>query len=504
MTAVGTNPDLRSAMALLREHGELADVTGEVHWDRELGTVTREALRRKGPALQFTNITDYNDPDALCSKLVTNLLVGHRKIGLLLGLGPDATYQQLIQHVIEKNNGRVAPVTVDDAAVHENVVTGDDIDLWKLPVPHWLHLDGGRYINTFAAVVTKDPDDGWVNLGVYRGMIAEKDRISVLLVAQQHWGLHFAKYRERNEPMPVACVYGWHPVMDFLAGSPLPAGVPEYDVMGAYLDSPVELVRCKTVDLEVPASAEIVVEGFISPDTSEFRMEGPYGEFSGYVSDVPTNRHTIQVTAITHRDEPVFRGTLEGSLPGSSSENSYMSSVQRAAIAWQVLKNNAVPGIKQVFIHPVTNGTHVVVQIKKMSEGHPKQVAMALWSTGAALYRYKHVIVVDDDVDPSDYSAIDWAIAYRVRAGTDDLVVMPGLFGSPIDPSTPLEDRNLDRLGTGIWNRVLIDATKTWRYEPQEEWLGERFPPTVQPHEDDERRVMERWSSYGFDGWDGE
>lgn len=497
-----THADLRQALGLLTRSGELAEVKGEVDWDRELGTVTREVLRRKGPALLFTNIKDYNRPGTRCGRLATSLLASHRRIALLLGLDGTTGHQELVQHVLSHNAKRIEPTIVDDGPVHENIVLGDDVDLYELPVPQWHHLDGGRYINTFGAVITKDPDTGILNAGVYRGMISARNRIPMLMVPSQHWGRHWAKYLERNEPMPVAQVFGWHPVMDFLAGSPLPPDVCEYDVMGAYLGEPVPLVRCRMVDLLVPASAEVVVEGFISPDPDSYEIEGPFGEFTGYVSDVPARRPTVQVTAVTHRDSPIFRGTLEGSLPGASGENSYMSSVQRAAIAWQCLRNTGVPGVLDVFVHPVTNGTTIVVQIDKVNEGHAKWVASALWASGAALYRYKYVIVVDDDVDPSDYSAIDWAIAYRVRPGTDDIVVFPGTFGSPIDPSTPLAERSVADLGAGLWNRMLIDATKTWRFPPQPKWNGARFPPTVTPAPEDLARTRQRWADYAFSGWD--
>lgn len=494
--------DLRQALAVLAEHGELARVTGEVHWDRELGTVTREVLRRQGPALLFENITGYNEPGARCRQVTTSLLASHRRIRLLLGLDEAVDNRGMVDYVTRMNRERVAPRLVDDGPVHENIVLGSDVDLNNFPVPRWHHLDGGRYINTFGAVVTKDPESGIANAGVYRGMISGRDRIPMLMVPSQHWGRHWAAYQARGEPMPVACVYGWHPVMDFLAGSPIPRDVCEYDVMGAYLGAPVPLVRCRTVDLEVPASAELVVEGFISPDPATFELEGPFGEFTGYVSDLPTRRPTMRVTAITHRDEPIFRGTLEGSLPGASGENSYMSSVQRAAIAWHTLTTAGVPGVTDVFVHPVNNGTTIIVQVKKVNEGHAKWVAAALWGSGAALYRYKYVIVVDDDIDPGDYSAVDWAIAYRVRPGSDDIVVMPGSFGSPIDPSTPLADRSVGDLGAGLWNRMLIDATRTWRYDPQPQWGGARFPPTVAPAAEDLALVHRRWADYLFTGWE--
>lgn len=492
--------DLRDTIAFLEEKGELARATGLVHWDRELGVVTREVLRRKGPALLYTNIQDYNQPGSRSTQLITGLFAGYRRLSLLLGFPDRVSNDQLVRHVMEKNAGRLATTLVDKGPVHENVLLGSDVNLFEFPVPKWHYLDGGRYINTFASVVTRDPDDGWVNVGVYRGMIADRDKISVLLAPSQHWGRHWARYTGRKQVMPVACVYGWNPVMDFVAGSPLPFGVNEYEVMGAYLGAPVPLVKCRTVDLEVPAAAEIVVEGFISPDPATFMPEGPFGEFTGYVSDIPTSRPVIQVTAVTHRDNPIFRGTLEGSLPGASGENSFMSSIQRAAIAWNLLERAGVPGVLNVVVHPVTNGTTVVVQIDKAFEGHAQQVASALWSSNAALYRYKTVIVVDDDVDPTDYEAIDWAIAYRVRPGTDDTVVFPGSFGSPLDPSTPLEMRSVPKLGAGLWNRLLIDATRTWRFDPRPEWQNRNFPPTVANTPEERQRVLDRWDTYGFTG----
>ena len=142
---------------------------------------------------------------------------------------------------------------------------------------------------------------------------------------------------------------------------------------------------------------------------------------------------------------------------------------------------------------------NIVVQIRKAYQGQPKQIAAALWGNSAAQYRYKHVIVVDDDIAPSSYEQIDWAIAHRMNAGEGGLVVFSGIFGSPIDPSTPMEDRDVSRLGTGLWNRVLIDATRSWKFERRPEWGNERFPPTVRPAAEDEARVRARWSELGLE-----
>ena len=190
---------------------------------------------------------------------------------------------------------------------------GDAIDQTEFPVPQWQYLEGGRYIQTFSGVVTRDPETRVMNVGIYRGMVGHKDTAPFLLIkGGQHWGAHFAKWSARKEPMPVACVIGWDPIMPFLAGSPVVTGVCEWDVMGAYRSEPAQLVRCETVDLEVPATAEIVLEGYISDDPASYEIEGPFGEFTGYVSDLPTPRPTMKVTCITHRCDPIFCGSLEG------------------------------------------------------------------------------------------------------------------------------------------------------------------------------------------------
>ncbi len=489
--------DLRQWLTVLEKEGELRRITARVDWDREIGAIARRVLEKKGPALLFESIKDYER--GRCTKLLTGGLGDRRRLALALGFPKDASNQELVQHVMRKNRETIPAVTVRTGPVKEHIVKGDAVDQAEFPVPRWNFREGGRYIHTFSGIVTRDPETRAMNVGIYRGMIGRKNTTPMLLIkGGQHWGQHFQKYIARGEPMPVACVIGWDPIMEFLAGSPVPSGVSEWDVAGGYRGEPAELVRCETVDLEVPATAEIVLEGFISDDPDTYELEGPFGEFTGYVSDVPTRRPTMKVTCITHRSDPIFRGCLEGTLPGSYSENSVMSSVQRAAIAWNILTQAGIPGIRDIWVPPITNGVNIHIQIKKTYQGQPKQVAAALWGNAAATYRYKHVIVVEEDIDPASYEQVDWAFAHRVNAGEGGLVVFPGSFGSPIDPSTPFEDRDVAQLGTGLWNRVLIDATRSWKFPKRAEWDGERFPPTVRPAPEDEARVRERWSEYGL------
>jgi UbiD family decarboxylase len=490
--------DMRQWITLLEKDNELRRITAEVDWDREIGAVSRRVLEKKGPALLFESIKGYGK-GARCTKLFTGGLGDRRRLALALGFPKEVSNPELVQYVMKKNKETIPPRVVRTGPVKDIVLKGADIDQNQFPVPKWQYREGGRYIHTFSGIVTRDPDTRVMNVGIYRGMVSRPDTAPFLLIkGGQHWGQHFVKYAAKGEPMPVACIIGWDPIMPFLAGSPIPAGVCEYDVMGAYRGEAAELVKCETVDLEVPASAEIVLEGFISDDPDTYEMEGPFGEFTGYVSDVPTKRPTMKVTCITHRRDPIFRGSLEGTLPGSYSENSVMSSVQRAAIAWNILNGAGIPGIRDVYVHPITNGVNICIQIRKHYQGQPKQIAAALWGNSAAQYRYKNVIVVEEDIDVSSYEQIDWAFAHRVNAGEEGIVVFPGIFGSPIDPSTPLADRDVSRLGTGLWNRVLIDATRSWKFERKAEWSNERFPPTVRPAEEDEARVRARWNEYGL------
>jgi 4-hydroxy-3-polyprenylbenzoate decarboxylase len=492
--------DLRGWIDALRQEGELHEIDVEVDWDRELGTISRKAFGvGNGPALLFNNIKGYNGPDARSRRVFTGGLSNYSRVAMTLGLPRDASVTDMVKatrHVLAQ---RVAPVEVATGKVKENILTGDDIDLWAYPVPKWHPEDGGRYINTFQATVTMDPDTGVHNVGIYRGMIGGKDILPVLLWRAQNWGVHFQKWAERGQKMPVAHVYGWEPCMGYCASAPVPTGVSEYEVMGAIRGEPVPLVKCETSDLWVPADAEMVVEGFIDDDPATFADEGPFGEYTGYFGGDQGKKHVTKVTCITHRDDPIHRGTLEGTLPKMLNENSIMSSVQRAGVAWNVLERAGVPGVTDVHCPAANNGTTLMIQLHQTYRGQAKQAAAAIWGSNAAHLRYKNIWVVDEDIDIHDYGALDWAFAYRVNAAEDDIVFFPATFGSLLDPSTRLEQRDPMLYGTGKWCRVLIDATVNLDFEPKKEYGGQRYPPTVMPHDDDWDRVNARWKEYGFE-----
>src|ERR1700756_2929082 len=492
--------DLRGWIGALDSAGELARIGAEVDWNIELGTIARLAQGAgTGPALLFGNIRDYG-ANARCRQVFTGGVSSARRVAMMFGLAPDTHPRELVRLGRTVLSQSLPPNVVKTGPVKENVVKGADIDLYEFPVPQWNRADGGRYILTYGGVVTKDPETGVMNVGVYRGMIGGRDRIPILMWRAQHIGHHVTAWQQGGKPeMPIAVAMGLEPALEFVAGAPVPKGVCESDVAGALRGEPVDLVKCETVDLYVPASAEIVIEGYLGLDPATYEMEGPFAEFTGYFAGDRVPKPTIRVTAITHRDEPILRGTIEGALPGSYSENAMTSSIMRAGAAWNVLDRAGVPGVTDVWCPPVQAGINTVVQVKQSYRGVAKEVANGLWGSSAAHVRYKHVTVVDDDIDIHDYAAIDWAIAHRVNAGEDDIVIMPATFGAGLDPSVRKRDRNVAQFGTGKWNRMLIDATINLDYDPDPDLGGARFPPTVRPEQKDIDAVTKRWGELGLE-----
>lgn len=489
---VDSGPDLRSWLVTLEDAGQLARIAAEVDWDEEIGAITRANLALDGPALLFENITGYQD--TVCRKFLTSAIGNRRQVQLLLGLPEGTSDSAIVAHLRERFQHPITPRIVDSGPVLENIIEGDNIDLGQFPAPKWHAADGGRYIDTFCGVVTEDKFTKRDNVGLYRGMVADRDKIAKLLVPSQGWGGHAAEYQP--EPMPVAIVYGWHDVLPFCAGSPFPRNVCEWDMMGALLGRPVDLVACETVPLNVPATAEIVVEGYIDPDPKTFMMEGPFCEYPGFLG-AAAPAPVVKITRIMHRNDPVLRGTLEGIRPGLLNEDS-ITNFARSAITWNVLDDLGIGGITDLWMTEVSNGQNTNVQIHKRYRGHARQIASALWGTGGSVWFHKNVMVVEEDIDIHDPVALDWAMSYRVNGGLGDVATFgPGL-GSALDPSTPPELNDGAKYGTGQWTRVLIDATRSWEIDPRPEWGGRRFPPTDRIAPALEAQIASRWEEYGI------
>lgn len=479
--------DLRTWIEKLEAEEELKRIKTQVDWNGEIAEIQRRALEEREPALLFENIKGYEN--TWCRKLFMGGLIKGSYVALMLGLSKDASRQDIRQLLRRRLKEPIEPERVDTGPVKENIIKGNDVDLFQLPVPKWHPLDGGRYINTWCGVVTRDPDNGKYNVGLYRGMIISRDKIGVFLVPAQGWGAHYAKYQQMGKPMPVAVVYGWDPSMGFTAGLPLSIG--EYEAMGAIRQEPVPLCQCETSELEVPASAEIVVEGTISTDLSTYELEGPFGEATTYYS-LPERRPVIKVDCITFRNDPIYRGSLTG--VGVITEDIITSFTGLPAIMWNTLEHQDIPGILDIVPMPI-----VVVKIHKTYQGQPRQIAAALWGSRIAINMGKIIMVVEEDVDINNPRALLGALLFRVDP-EKDLVVFPMNLGTSADPARLVAEGVDLRYGAGLGSKLLIDATIDWTTHPiKEEWGGRRLPPTSTHHFTEAvELVQKRWQEYGF------
>ncbi|MFC1860829.1 UbiD family decarboxylase [Chloroflexota bacterium] len=483
--------DLREWIALLEKEGELARIKAKVNWDLEIGGIAQKIFDTEGPAVLFENIKDHENTNG--KKFFTASLSTYPRIALALGLTKDTHPREIINTYMERVKKPVKPVMAKSAPVKENIFFGDDVDLLQLPVPRWHHHDGGRFIGTFDGVVTKDPETGWTNIGLYRREAHDRNHTGLVIVQGSHIWRHWRSHRKLGKKtMPIAVVNGWDPVLPMTACSAQSVGVCEYDIMGALRQKPVELVKCETIDLEVPASAEIVYEGEISLDIGDFKPEGPFGEYTGYYSRGRDPKPVINVKCLTHRNDPILQGTMEG-IPVN--EDHRVESINHSALIWNKL-NEYIVGVTGVNAHPSTTWANLFIQIDNSYVGQVFQVACAVWGMELSNYVGKNIIVVDKDIDIFDLNKIMWAIAYRVDPNKD-IKTFPGRLGAA-DITEPISE---NRIGTGIYlgTHMLIDATKKWFGLPRaDEFFGEKFPPVAYPDAETMKLVESRWKEYGL------
>jgi UbiD family decarboxylase len=479
--------DLREWIQVLEKEGELTRVKKEVDWDLELGAVARENMDRNGPALLFENIKGHRD--TLCKRLLTCSLSSFSRVALMMGLPKDTPYPELIKTWRERVKKPVPPVVVKTGPCKENIIKGDEVDLAQFPAPHWQKLDGGRYIGTFHGVVTKDPDTNWTNVGMYRQMIHDRNHTTMSVAQGQHIWFHWRKYRPKGQNMPMAVAIGWDQVLPAVSSAPVATGVDEYSIMGAIRQRPVELVKCETNDLFVPASAEIVLEGEVITDRSQFVTCGPFGEYTGHYG--PANpRPPFKINCITFRNDPILQGTMEG-VP--INEDHRICSVSHSGLIWDLL-NERMTGITGVNNDPSTAYANLIVQIDNSYYGQVHQVAANVWSSHLSNMMCKNIIVCDQDVDIYDINKVFWALGYRVDPPRD-IIQFPGWI-SALDPVVHTKDK----MGAGgnKGTRLLIDATKPINAPRSDEYWGERFAVVAYPDKDTMAGVKKNWESYGI------
>ena len=429
--------DLRSYIHALDAAGQLARVKAPVSLEHELADVAASLARTDTGAGLFENVVGADWP-VFCGGVTS-----HRRAAVALGCRPDEIVD-VMDRVLDPANG-IAPVTVDAAAWHDNCADGPGLDAAVLPVPTHSRGDGGAFI-TGAVTVATDPVSGRGNLGYNRMLRLGPRRFGFNVNEWRDVGTFWKSRPDPDAPFPIALAIGLDPAVMIAAGVKTP--VDELLIAGAVRGRGVEVCRGRTVDVAVPAAAEIVVEGHLHPARRE--SEGPLAEFHGYHGE-PWNSPTFEVSCISWRNEPIYQTIIPGWY-----EHVYIGNVlPREPLLRRFVRH--LDPTADVHIPPYANGFLAVIRIDRDNPGTPKNLALAALS---AHINVRNVIVVDRDVDIHEPSEIQWALTNRVH-WTDDVFVVPGAQGHEMDPVA-------DQRGVG--SKVGIDAT----YKRERREYGER------------------------------
>ncbi|MEC8918751.1 4-hydroxy-3-polyprenylbenzoate decarboxylase [Salinicola sp. LHM] len=484
--------DLRDFIAALEARGELKRVTVEVDPYLEITEICDRTLRAGGPALLFENVKGsempvlgnlFGTPERVAMGMGQESVEALREVGKLLAFLKEPDPPKGLKDAWEKlpifkQVMSMGPKTLRSAPCQQVVLEGDEVDLDRLPIQHCWPGDVAPLV-TWALVVTKGPHKSRQNLGIYRQQKLGKNRLIMRWLSHRGGALDFREWQQTHpgEPFPVAVALGADPATILGAVTPVPDTLSEYAFAGLLRGSRTELVKCGHADLQVPASSEIVLEGFIHPD--DMAPEGPYGDHTGYYNEVESFP-VFTVERITHRRDPIYHSTYTGRPP------------DEPAVLGLALNEVFVPILRKQFPEIVDfylppegcSYRMAVVTMKKQYPGHAKRVMMGVWSFLRQFMYTKFVIVLDDDVDARNWEDVIWAITTRMDPARDTVMV----------ENTPIDYLDFASPTAGLGSKMGLDATNKWPGETTREW-GE--PIVMDPAI--KSRVDERWESYGID-----
>ncbi len=471
--------DVREFIESLEKTGDVVRIKQEMDWDLEVGAIGRRAYEIRGPAVLFETIKDYPGHAIFNGSLGT-----FRRLAIAMGLDPETSVYEIYKEYERRISQPIEPTLVSDGPCKENVMRGNEVDLYRFPAPYIHQGDGGRYLATWDIVVSQDPDSKWQNWGMYRFMIHNQRHLVGIPRYHSHLGmvLH-KKYVPKKKPMPVAIVCGADPLSHLVATAPVRMGVSEPDVAGGLRQEPIELVRCENSDLLVPAHAEIVIEGDILPDRTA--TEGPFGEYPGYRTEGMHMGVLVEVKAVTYRSSPILTMISLGMPPDDSSIAASMT----AGLAMKArLIRHKMP-VTEVFVPP-EGVTHIaVVGVSKGGSEVAKQVGAILTSRRADVNK---IIVVDQDVDPFDYGQVTHALATKCHPKRGIFVnEIEAGKANVITPCYSAEERRAYKGAIAIFDC-------TWPLEWPREDIPMKSSFEVMYPEWLKQKVLTSWEALGF------
>jgi 4-hydroxy-3-polyprenylbenzoate decarboxylase len=480
---VGYYKDLREYIQVLEQNSSLVRFKREINKDTELMPLVRWQFRglpsKDRKAFLFENVIDVKGKKYWGASLVGSHAASRKIYSLAMNCRPDEImekWQHAQQHPIK-------PKMVEEGPAQEEVHLGANLlehgGLGEFAVP--ISSPGFDNAPYFSAgnCISRDPETGVRNVGDYRCMVKSPTRLGMGAQGQAHINRNWQKYKKQGIPMPVAISVGPTPNIGLVSVIEVPYGVDEFDVAGGIAGAPVELVKCKTVDLEVPATSEIVIEGFIPIDFLE--REGPFGEYTGYMG-MGGPRLFMEVTCITHRKNPIWNSYISQFPP---SESSMITMVGNEARHTKHLKHElGIDNLVEFAAHEDSGGRQFYVI--SMANPTTPQVWQALYGASAMSIRHNKVIIaVDDDVDPRDMDSVVWALCYRMQPHRDIQVVVGKSAG--LDPSAVPPAKAEAMHETPQTSTLLIDATRKWGY-----------PPTSLPAREFMEKAKKIWEEEGL------
>ena len=477
--------DLRQFLEELEEFGDLVRVKKEIGDGSEIYSILWELNTKGGPAVIFENVKGYDIP------IVANIFGTWDRFGMACGFSRGKTkreYRDLFIECMDKKNWK-PPKLVKSGPCKEIIIKGEDIDLRKFPIFQWHPKDGGAYI-TLPAVITKDSKFG-VNVSIYRMMLHSKDLTGIMCQIFQDIGIHFGRaLKEGKKTMDCAVALGASPAIYIAAGTKIPLKDNEFEFASALQGGePVQLVKCETVDIDVPANSEIILEGEIS--LVERKEEGPFGEWMGYFEEA-MQLPTFKVKCITHRKNPLYLMTNVGHPFSDGEKIRMMPSIAN----FTRMARERVTGCVDAWLPETGFNYTAIIAIKKRYPGWGKTAIYQAFSLPFVASSANCVIIVDDDIDPSNLDEVIWSLSTRVDPAFD-VILTPPIGGYALNPAANNRFyRDISTKSTDIvmCSKMGIDATL--KMEGEERQRPMSIP--VKPDEVMLKKVQGKWKEYGF------
>jgi UbiD family decarboxylase len=415
--------DLREYLAALESINDVEQIDRSVSATLEAAAIARRSTEQRRPAPLFTNIEGVKPGFRLVGAvgaLSSDSRYPFARVALSLGLPYDATARKLVEHFAQAHQKPGIPprlISRESAPCKQNILLGEMATLESFPIPLVHPKDGGRYVNTWGVIVVRTPDGRWTNWSISRIMMIDNRHMTGLFLPQQHIGMIWQEWVKIGKPMPFAVVQGGDPGVSMIGGMAIPAEVDEGSFLGALYDEPVDVVKCETNDLEVPAGAEVVIEGHVS--ISRDATEGPYAEFHGYAFEETSPEPVYSIEAITYRDNPIWPVSATGRPPDDSQVG---PAVGVSAELVALLRNEGLPVTTAWLLVETACSWAIVTVPPKWREALPRT------ETNEFVHRIGEVMsasrvgrmcpvtyVLDDDIDPSNISDVLWALGTRVH-----------------------------------------------------------------------------------------